>query len=330
MVISNSKLKINEEFSDNGISIYCHFLYKFFGRSLLELKKFRFFFDKNIYNAKYESFLKKANLKIIPEEYFISIFLTVIIGIFFSMVLTIIFLKINPLYAMGFFYGGILVVIGIGLFFYNYPLILARSRGAEIDAAIVYLLPYLKILSQEISLSKMIEIIDDFLIYKEIKIEFNRITYYKDFLGYDIHSSIRKAMASCPSRELADLLNDMVTISNSGGDIYFYFDRKLENLNKEIESIEKKNIETLLIYSQIYVVILLISPLFYTVMSSILSLVNFSTSGAGSSAAGSDSVSSIILLLFFLPLAYIAFMMLIYYSKPLYSRLEPMEKKSNY
>ena len=234
MVISNSKQSTVSEFSDNGISMYCHFLYKFFGRPLLQIKKFRKFFDKNIYNGKYESFLKKANLKIIPEEYFISIFLTVTGGLFFSMVLTIIYLKINPLIAMGIFYGGTLVIMGIGLFFYNYPLVLAKSRGAQIDAAIVYLLPYLKILSQEISLAKMIEIIDDFLIYKEIKIEFNRITYYKDFLGYDIHSSIRQAMESCPSRELSDLLNDMVTISNSGGNIYSYFDRKLENLNKEI------------------------------------------------------------------------------------------------
>lgn len=327
MVTSNkTEKKIESEFADSGITIYCHFLYKYIGRPLLKYNKLKKFFKKHIYNARYESILKKANLKMIPEEYFISIFLTIVGGLLFSTILTIMFLKINPLYAFGIFYGGILAFMGIGMFFYNYPVILAKSRGAEIDAAIVYILPYLKILSQEISLSKMIEIIDDFLIYKEIKVEFQRITYYKDFLGYDIHSSIRQAMESCPSRELSDLLNDMVTISNSGGNIYSYFDRKLENLNKEIESIEKKNIETLLIYSQIYVVLLLIAPLFYTVMSSILSLVNFSASGAPA-AGGSDSFSSIIILLFFLPLAYIGFMMLIYYSKPLYSRLEPISQK---
>ncbi|NQZ84669.1 MAG: type II secretion system F family protein [Nanoarchaeales archaeon] len=323
MVINNNA-KITSEFSENFISLYCHFLYKYFGRPLLRVKKFRRFFDKSIYNSKYESYLKKANLKMIPEEYFISIFLTIVGGLGLSIILTFFFLTINPLYAILVFYGGTILFMAIGLFFYNYPIIVAKSRGDEIDAAIVYLLPYLKILAQEISLTKMIEIIDDFLIYKEIKVEFNRITYYKDFLGYDIHSAIREAMQSCPSHELADLLNDMVTISNSGGNIYNYFDRKLSNLEKEIESIEKKNIETLLIYSQIYVVILLIAPLFYTVMSSILSLVNFSASGS-SAAGGSDSMSSIILLLFFLPLAYIAFMMLIYYSKPLYSRLEPIE-----
>jgi len=130
-------------------------------------------------------------------------------------------------------------------------------------------------------------------------------------------------MTSCPSRQLADLMNDLVTISNSGGDIYLYLDRKLKNLNQEVEAIEKKNIDTLLIFSQIYVVILLIAPLFYTIMSAILSLVDFNT-GAGSASTDGGSFSSIVMLLFFLPIAYFAFMMLIYYSKPLYSRLVPI------
>jgi len=317
------KTKGLSEFSENGISIYCHIIYKYIGRLLLRNKSFKKFFNKNIYNDKYESILKKANLKLIPEEYFISIYLSIITSMFFFMGLSISFLTINPIYSVGLFYGGLLAVIGIGIFLYNYPIILAKSRGAEIDASMVYLLPYLKILAREISLSKIIDIIDDFLIYKEIQVEFKRINYYKDFLGLDIHSSIRAAMSSCPSRELADLMNDLVTISNSGGDIYQYLKRKLDNLNTEIESIEKKNIETLLIYSQIYVVILLIGPLFYTIMSSILSLVDFSTSSGATS--NNDSFIQILMLLVFLPLAYIGFMMLIYYSKPLYSRLEPIK-----
>lgn len=324
------KIDNSSEFSENGLSLYCHFIYKFVGRPALKNKWFKGFFQKNIYNKKYESILKKANLKIIPEEYFITIYLTIIASIVFFMGLAVIYISIDPLLAVGFFYGGILAVIGIGVFLYNYPIILAKSRGTEIDASMVYLLPYLKILAKEVSLSKIIGIIDDFLIYKEIRVEFKKIIYYKDFLGYDIHSSIRQAMDSCPSRELADLMNDLVTITNSGGDIYAYLDRKLKNLNQEIDAIEKKNIDTLLILSQIYVVILLISPLFYTIMSSILSLVNFSTDSSNSSLTGAgSSFSSILILLFFLPLVYVGFMMLVYYSKPLYARLEPISKEVN-
>ena len=47
-------------------------------------------------------------------------------------------------------------------------------------------------------------------------------------------------MNSCPSRQLSDLMNDLVTISNSGGDIYSYLSRKLSNLNTEIEALEKR------------------------------------------------------------------------------------------
>lgn len=305
--------------------IYIHLVYKFLGRNLLNNKKFKTFFYKNVYNKKYEIILKKANLKILPEEYFLSIYLSIIFVIFSLVLGTIVFLFINSVISILLFYGGIVFISLLGIFMYNYPIVLAKQRGTEIDASIPYLLPYMKILSKEVNLSKIIGIIDDFLIYKEIRIEFRKIKYYSDFLGYDIHSSIREAMLSCPSRQLSDLMNDLVTISNSGGDIYSYLERKLFNLNSEIEAIENKNIETLLIFSQIYVVVLLIAPLFFTIMSTILNLIEFSADTGSSTAGGDKTVMIIVMLLFILPFAYIAFMFLVYYTKPLYSRLKPLK-----
>ena len=321
---SNNK-KHSYEFSDDLMTVYCHNLYKYFGRKILLNPKFKKFFYAHIYNKKYEVLLKKANLKLIPEEYFISIYISILITIFLIIFLSIIFIFINILYSAIIFYAGILLVAFVGIFLYNYPLVLANKRKAEIDASIPYLLPYLKILSKELNLSKIINIIDDFLVYKEVKFEFEKIKYYSDFLGYDIQSSIREAMQSCPSRELSDIMNDLVTISNSGGNIHNYLERKLENLDKEIDALEKKTIDTLLIFSQVYVVLLLISPLFFAIMTSILNLIKFSTGTSGGSG-GNDSVFMIIGMLFVLPFVYFGFMMLIYYSKPLYSKLKPIVK----
>jgi archaellum biogenesis protein FlaJ (TadC family) len=121
-------------------------------------------------------------------------------------------------------------------------------------------------------------------------------------------------------------MNDLVTISNSGGDIYAYLERKLNNLEEEIEALEKKNIDTLLIFSQIYVVLLLIAPLFFAIMSSILNLVQISADSSAS--AGGSTVVTIMLLLFALPFAYAGFMMLVYYTKPLYARLKPIKDEA--
>lgn len=323
-----SKKKIEKEIFGNTFGVVViHFIYKIIGRKLLLNKKFKSFFMKKIYNIKYEDILKKANMKVLPEEYFMSVFLAIIFLTIIIFIFIFIFIFINPLISMLFFYGGIVVLSLSGILLYNYPVVLSKDRGNKIDASIPYLLPYLKILSKEINLSKIIEIIDDFLIYKDIKIEFRKIRYYTEFLGYDIHSSIREVMLSCPSRELADLMNDLVTISNSGGDIHSYLERKLANLNTELAALEKKNIETLLIFSQIYVVLLLISPLFFTIMSSILNLINFSGASAASTGSSSNgAVNAIVLLLVFLPIAYAGFMALIYYTKPLYSRMEPIRK----
>jgi archaellum biogenesis protein FlaJ (TadC family) len=313
--------KNNEKF----LEFYCHMIYKYIGRYLLQNNKFKFFFDKNIYNIRYEGILKKANLKLMPNEYFITIFITLImliVFIAFSTIISIFFR--HPLLPPLFFFGGILLITMSGIFLYNYPVVIARDRGAKINAAMPFILPYIKILAKELNISKITAIISDFIIYEEIKIEFEKIKYYSETLGYDIHSSIRIAMMSCPSRELSDIMNDLVTISNSGGDIYFYLERKLININEEIEAIEKKNIDTLLIYSQIYVVVLLISPLFYTIMTSILNMINFNA-GIDNIGGTGSSVGPVLILLAFLPFVYVAFMMLIYYTKPLYSRLKPIK-----
>ncbi len=324
---TNSKKILTNE---SLIEKYCHFMYRIYGRKLLLNEKFSKIFYRNFYNKKYEKILSQANLRLIPEEYFISIFMSLSFFLLASIVFSVLLSFTHPIWAMLLFYIGVFGVAVIGIFMYNYPVVTAKSRGSEVDASIPYVLPYMKILSKELSLAKIIDIIDDFLIYKQIKIEFQRIKYYYSVMGYDLNSSIRSAMESCPSKNLSDMMNDLVTISNSGGNIYTYLERKLENLNKEINAIESKSIDTLLIYSQIYVVILLISPLFYTIMSSILNMIDISAA-AGDSIAGSGSgtgvVSSIVMLLFFLPIAYIAFMTLIYYSKPLYSRLEPINEK---
>ena len=309
---------------EDTVGYVAHLLYRYFGRPLLRRKNFKDFFDKNIYNERYERILRESNLKILPEEYFVSIYIMLTIVIFIVVIGSAMFFLSNILLSSMIFYGGILAICVLGIFLYNYPVLLSRKRGKEIDASIPFVLPYMKILSKELSLAKMIDIIDDFLIYKEVKIEFKKIKHYSNFLGYDINTSIRESMNSCPSKQLADIMNDLVTISNSGGNIHTYLVRKAENLNEEINAIEKKNIDTLLIYSQIYVVLLLIAPLFFAIMSSILNMVG--ASSEFSAASGStDTVTLLIMLLVVLPFLYAAFMMLIFYSKPLYSRLKPME-----
>jgi archaellum biogenesis protein FlaJ (TadC family) len=317
------KPKKEKEFleSHTGLALVVHIIFRYIGRPLLQNRKFKTFFQKNIYNVRYEKILKEANLKILPEEYFVSIYLILISFLSLSIILSIAFFIVgNPFFSAISFYGGIFLIAILGIFLYNYPILISKQRKEEIDAAIPYLLPYLKILSKELSLQKIVQIVEDFLIYKEIRLEFKKIKHYSNFLGYDINSSIREAMLSCPSKQLSDMMNDLVTITNSGGNIYLYLSRKLDNLNEEIEAIEKKTIDTLLIYSQIYVVLLLISPLFFAVMSSILNLIQFSSTSGGSASVGTASI--LIVLLFILPFLYAGFLMLVYYSKPLYSRLE--------
>ena len=73
-----NKNELKESEKEAFLSVYVHTLYRYVGRQLLANKKFKKFFNKSVYNKKYEEILKKANLKLLPEEYFVSIYITII------------------------------------------------------------------------------------------------------------------------------------------------------------------------------------------------------------------------------------------------------------
>ena len=103
---AESKLKDGID-SDNFITIYCHFIYKFIGRKLIKRPKFSKFFYESIYNKKYEGILKKANLKLLPEEYFMGIYITLVTTLATVVLLTIAFLIAGSALSVIAFFGGV-------------------------------------------------------------------------------------------------------------------------------------------------------------------------------------------------------------------------------
>ena len=315
--IKNKKISVG----DNFLSRLSHILYAHIGKKLARDKRFNFLYKQRSYDVRYKDVLQKANMRVLPEEFFFTIHFILIVFIALIIILDIVLFIFSSVFAVALLYVGILLTCLLGIFLFNYPFFVAKRRGKEIDAVIPFVVPYLKLLSRELNFSKILEIIPDFLIYKEIKMEFERINYHNKILGQDVHASVRSAMNSSPSKELSDLLNDLVSISNSGGDAYTYLEGKVESAHIEVDSMEKKNVETLLIFSQIYTILLLIAPLFFVLMIAILSSISSSVD-IGISSGGDGGIANVVKILVALPLAYILFITIIYFSKPLYTRIK--------
>lgn len=321
MAINNIPKMVQNE---TALSKTCHYSYILFGKYLLRNKSFRTFFYKTVYIKKYEDILQQANLRIYPEEFFITSFLFMILLIITYSIFSLIFtLYFSEFFTFSLFVVGLVSVTLGGIFFYNYPLYYSKQRAKEIDAAIPHILPYLKLLSSDLSLSDIIRLMDEFTPYKELKKEFEKIRYYNEFLGLDLISSIQRSMKTSPSKRLSELMNDIIIISNSGGDVYSYMTTKVERMNQEIESLEKQTLESVMILSQIYIVFLLIGPLLAAVVLSVFSFISFGTIGGSSAPTDSNSqIIYFIVMLTIIPPMYFIFYLLVYMVKPLYSRIQ--------
>lgn len=312
--------------NETALSKTCHYSYLYLGKFILRNSSFRSFFYKNIYVKKYEDILQQANLRIYPEEFFItSFFFMILLVIIYALLVVFIVLYIPNFFSFPLFFAGLLGITIGGISFYNYPLYYSRQRSKEIEAAIPHILPYLKLLSSDLSLSDIIKLMDEFTPYKELKKEFQKIRYYNEFLGLDLISSIQRSMKTSPSKKLSELMNDIIVISNSGGNVYMYLSTKVERMNQEIESLEKQTLESVMILSQIYIVFLLIGPLLAAVVLSVFSFISFGTIGGDPSASSVDTSSQIvyfIVMLTIIPPMYFIFYLIVYMVKPLYSRLQ--------
>lgn len=308
------------------LSKTCHYTYIYLGKYLLKIDSFRKFFYKNIYVKKYEDILQQANLRIYPEEFFITSFLFLILLIILYSTATVFLVSYFPeFFSFSLFVAGLVSVMIGGIFFYNYPLYYSKQRSKEIDAAIPHILPYLKLLSSDLSLSDIIKLMDEFTPYREMKKEFQKIRYYNEFLGLDLISSIQRSMKTSPSKRLSELMNDIIIISNSGGNVYLYMTTKVERMNQELESLEKQTLESVMILSQIYIVLLLIGPLLAAVVLSVFSFISFGTIGGDTTTSAADTSSQIIyfiVMLSIIPPMYFIFYLLVYMVKPLYSRIQ--------
>ena len=329
--MNKAKAKIKNSFNEQStLAVICHITFIYFGKFLLKNEKFKSYFDRKIYVQKYEDILQQANLKILPEEFFMTSFI-LICTLWTLFIGSLIFLFFNFPSQLNFFtlLAGVIVVIIGGITFYNYPLYCANERARNIDAAIPHILPYLKLLSSDLKLADIILLMDEFVIYSEVKKEFEKIRYYNEFLGLDLMTAIKRATKTCPSKKLSEILNDIVTITNSGGDIYSYLETKVDHTNQEIEATEKQTLDSTMIMSQIYIVFLLIGPLLAAVVLSIFSFISFSSIGSptgGSSTAVSSSkqLFYFVFMLFVLPIMYGFFYFIVYMIKPLYSRIGVM------
>jgi len=156
----------------------------------------------------------------------------------------------------------ILMVPGIIIAIYTYPATTAAGRKSSIDLDLPYAITYMQALSMTMTLYNVIRKIyeaDD--LFGEVGKEFGLIVRDVEVFGDDLYTAIRNLQAVTPSKNLEEFLNDLLLLSNSGGDVTNFLSSRSayfrESAARELENVLK----TIEIMAEVYVTAFVAGPI---------------------------------------------------------------------
>jgi flagellar protein FlaJ len=244
--------------------------------------------------------LEKASISMVYQEYYSMVLMNIIIGFiasFFS-TLFLYFLVPNNITALFLLILTSIVPVMIGMVYLRLPASKAKSRGKNIDRHLPYVANFINTMSVAgISPSEIFGTLSGIDLYGEVQKEAKKITTEIELMGVDAITALKNAIAISPSRKFKDFLQGIVEVIQSGAELAPYFDRCVDHYMFDDLQERKKNLDSLAIMAESFVVTVVAFPLFLVIILSVMGL----TSG------GIDFIFLYIISLFILPLAYFGF-----------------------
>ena len=138
---------------------------------------------------------------------------------------------------------------------------------------------------------------------REISKESKRITRDIEIFGYDILKALKTASERSPSERFSKFLDGMSATVTSGGDLTFFLSAESKALMKLKEEETKEFIEQLGVLSEIFMIIGVVSPLFFVVIIAILAVITKDAAVGG--------IIMVLLTYFLMPILLIVMLLLI-------------------
>ena len=148
-----------------------------------------------------------------------------------------------------------------------------------------------------ISPAEIFEALANVDLYGEIQKEAKKITTEINMMGIDTVTALKNAIKISPSDKFKEFIQGILSTIQSGSELGPYFERCVEKYMTRDLFERKKNLESLAIMAESFVVTVIAFPLFLVIIISVMGL----TSG------GIDFMFLYIIAIVILPLAYIGF-----------------------
>ena len=211
--------------------------------------------------------LTASNVKVLSKTYIsiilFSTFLLFPIGLVATFILTYnIFLSI---------FVGIMASIFIFVATYSYPFIVANDRKGKIAQELVFAEVHMAaVAGSGAHPIKIFQLLVDSREYPTLQEELKRVLNYINLFGYSLSNSLKAVSKTTPSPELKELFHGMISSIETGGDIRKYLSDKSEDTLTKYRFAQKKHLEAVATYSEIYTGFLIAGPLLFVVTLAIL------------------------------------------------------------
>jgi flagellar protein FlaJ len=157
----------------------------------------------------------------------------------------------------------ILVVVGL----YIQPMLIAKGRKSRIDLDLPYAITYMQALSSTLTLYNIFRsVYEQQELYGEVSKEFGLIVRDVELFGDDLITAMRNLGVNTPSENLKTLLDDLILMFESGGDITAFLASRSAHY-REIASRElDMGLKTLEIMAEVYVTAFVAAPIAVIIM----------------------------------------------------------------
>jgi flagellar protein FlaJ len=270
---------------------YTRFCRRLFSKSFEKL---------NISETSKNRLLEKADISMVYQEYYSMILMNIIIGFIVSFVSTLILYLLvpNEITALFILLITSIVPIVLGIVYIQLPASKAKSRGKNIDRYLPYVANFINTMSAAgISPSEVFGTLAGIKLYGEVQKEAKKITTEIELMGIDSITALKNAIVISPSRKFKEFIQGIIGVVQSGSELAPYFERCVERYMYEDLEERKKNLDSLAIMAESFVVTVVAFPLFLVIIISIMGL----TSG------GISFDFLYILAILILPMAYAGF-----------------------
>ncbi|AKB76943.1 hypothetical protein MSHOH_0460 [Methanosarcina horonobensis HB-1 = JCM 15518] len=176
----------------------------------------------------------------------------------------------------GLIFFSIIAALTYGLIM-AYPPMKADSRKRAINAAMPHATAFLYVLQRGGGMTIydiMKSLSKHSHLYGTTSREFGNIVRDIEYFGKDLQDSLWDAADRTPSEQFKDLVDGLISIVSSGGDITLYLKNKTDlyksNANKE----HKRFLDTLGLLAEVYITVFVVGPLFLMVILVVMNMID--------------------------------------------------------